>query len=538
MAEFIENQPQSVDYHQLYRQLVADLPTVAIFAIGLDRRITSWNKGVETNLGYSENEFIGRPFHMIYIDEDRQCGVPEQEIDQAIQTGSAPDQHWHKRKDGTKLFVDGVLSAVKDSNGTLIGFTKIMRDDTERYLADEAQRRYYRRSHLLSEMLKRLLENPDPTQFVHEICARVSSELGAEIWFNYFFHEESNKLRLFSHGGISEQKAQDLEWLLIGQPVCGIVARTRQPLILERIQESPDSDWDCVRILGAQAYVCYPLVAAGNFLGSLAFATRQRPSWNPEELDFIQDVSTQVAIALERARPTRELQNKNVALQRSNEDLAQFSSVVSHDLQAPLRSIKSYTQLLERRLRNNLDGPEQEFMAYISQGATHMESLIRGLLEYAQVNQDQIRKVRVRSSDLIDAVLVTLQPVISENQAEVICGPLPSVMGDQVLLQQLFQNLISNAIKYRRSDVCPRVYISAELLDGSWRFAVRDNGIGIPAEYAEKIFAPLQRLHGAEIPGTGIGLSVCKKIAERHGGQIWVQSEVNRGSTFFFTLPA
>jgi light-regulated signal transduction histidine kinase (bacteriophytochrome) len=224
-------------------------------------------------------------------------------------------------------------------------------------------------------------------------------------------------------------------------------------------------------------------------------------------------------------------------LARSNMELEQFAYVASHDLQEPLRMVASYTQLLAQRYRDRLDADAHDFIAYAADGATRMQSLINDLLAYSRVGT-RGEPLRPADSDTIcEEAIRNLQAAIEESGAVVARNPLPRVVADATQLRQLLQNLISNALKFRSPEP-PRVHISAERNGSDWRFSVRDNGIGIDPEHAQRIFVLFQRLHNrAEYPGTGIGLAICKKIVERHGGRIWVESEPGNGATFSFTLP-
>ncbi len=225
-------------------------------------------------------------------------------------------------------------------------------------------------------------------------------------------------------------------------------------------------------------------------------------------------------------------------LQRSNEELAQFAYVASHDLQEPLRTVSVYTQLLDRRYGSTFDGDAKLFMEYITEGALRMEYLIRDLLDFSQLDSRGVEQFRPFSSDasFVEAV-ANLQTSIEESSAAIHHDPLPVVNGDPVQIARLFQNLLVNSIKYRHADRAPVVHASARRDGHEWHFSVKDNGIGIEPQYAEKVFGIFKRLHGRENPGTGIGLAICKKIVARHGGRIWVESQLGAGATFHFTLP-
>jgi len=206
-------------------------------------------------------------------------------------------------------------------------------------------------------------------------------------------------------------------------------------------------------------------------------------------------------------------------------------------LQEPLRMISSYVQLLERRYKSKLDDDDDEFIAYAVDGAKRMQGLITDLLQLSRVGTREKSLEAVDCEVVLDHALANLQASIVECCAQVTHEPLPTVAADSTQLIQLFQNLIGNAIKFRGTET-QSIHVSAEPKNGKWLFSVRDNGIGIEPEHSNRIFGIFQRLHGrGEYPGTGIGLAICKKIVESHGGRIWVDSEPRKGATFFFTLP-
>ncbi|MGE5616987.1 MAG: PAS domain S-box protein [Bacillota bacterium] len=232
-----------------------------------------------------------------------------------------------------------------------------------------------------------------------------------------------------------------------------------------------------------------------------------------------------------------ELERKARELARSNEELQQFAYVASHDLQEPLRMISSYTQLIVRRYGDRLDGDAKEFMDFIVDGAARMKQLIEDLLAYSRVGTRGKELQPTDSGAALQKALVNLRAAQEASGATVTHGDMPTIVADGQQLTQLFQNLVGNAMKFRGEEP-PRIHVACEERDEVWVFAVRDNGIGLDPQYSERIFMMFQRLHTkAEYPGTGIGLAICKKIVDRHGGRIWVQSQPGKGCTFGFSIP-
>jgi light-regulated signal transduction histidine kinase (bacteriophytochrome) len=257
-----------------------------------------------------------------------------------------------------------------------------------------------------------------------------------------------------------------------------------------------------------------------------------------ERTSELQQSNRQLASEVaERQRAEAVLAQRSQELGRSNAELEQMAYVASHDLQEPLRMVASYLQLLEKNYRDRLDANAHEFIGFAVDGATRMQALIDDLLTYSRVGSRVKPLQPTDCTAVVAAVLRSLRVALEESGAQVRCSALPTVMGDAAQLTQLFQNLITNAIKFRR-DLPPQIHIHAGLRDGFWRFSVQDNGIGIAPDYFERIFVMFQRLHSrSTYPGTGIGLAICKKIVEGHGGQIWVESAPQQGTTFLFTLP-
>jgi len=224
-------------------------------------------------------------------------------------------------------------------------------------------------------------------------------------------------------------------------------------------------------------------------------------------------------------------------LARSNAELQQFAYVASHDLQEPLRMVSSYLQLLERRYKGRLDADADEFIGYAVEGARRMKGLIEDLLAYSRVGAEDRRLGSTSSDAALKRAIENLQYSANENGLRLTHDPLPTLKADGSQLVQLFQNIIGNALKFK-SEKPPEVHVGAELKNGDWLFSVRDNGIGIDPTYVDRIFEIFKRLHGRNVyPGNGIGLAICRKIVERHGGRIWAESQLGKGATFYFTIP-
>jgi light-regulated signal transduction histidine kinase (bacteriophytochrome) len=239
----------------------------------------------------------------------------------------------------------------------------------------------------------------------------------------------------------------------------------------------------------------------------------------------------------ERQKAEAKLHQAVVELERSNADLQTFAYIASHDLQEPLRMVSSFVGLLQSRYQAQLDADAHEFIAFAVDGATRMQRLINDLLAYSRVKSQGKPFAATDSESVFNLALTILQAAIQESGAVITHDPLPQVMADGFQLVQVFQNLLGNAIKFRGQET-PRIHVNAAIKGDEWVFAVRDNGIGIDPQYHQRIFTIFQRLHGREeYAGTGIGLALCKRIVECHRGRLWVESELNQGATFYFTIP-
>ena len=258
-----------------------------------------------------------------------------------------------------------------------------------------------------------------------------------------------------------------------------------------------------------------------------------------EHMAESQRLNSQLKIELaERERAEKKLKESLEEIEHSNQDLEQFAYAASHDLQEPLRMVASYTQLLGKRYKDHLEEDARDFINFAVEGATRMQKMIDGLLVYSRVQTRGKPLEPTDCSSVVEQAISNLEIHIGETHAKVERDELPTVNGDESQLIRLFQNLIDNAIKFRGTEI-PRIQVSSSKQGNKWMFSVSDNGIGIDSKYKDRVFLIFQRLHKEEeIPGTGMGLALCRRIVERHGGQIWVDSDLGKGSTFYFTIPA
>jgi len=479
------------DQEEKYRRLLDGVQDYAIFTLDPHGMVASWNAGAERIKGYRADEIIGQNFSRFYLQNDIDRGKPEAELQIAAASGRSEVEHWRVRKDGSRFWANVVLTAVRDSSGSLLGFSEISRDISER---KETEAKY-----------RGLLEAaPDAMVVVNQRGEIVLLNVQAEKQFGYHRDELlGQKVKNIIPEGFAERLIADgtrtaaealAQQIGTGIELCG--------------RRKDRSDFPIEIMLS-------PLESAEGILVTAA----------------IRDISGRKAAEKHLAEMVWELK-------RSNDELEQFAYVASHDLQEPLRMVASYTQLLAKRYKGRLDSDADEFIAYAVDGSNRMQGLIQDLLAYSRAGAAGKALHEISSENALKEALTNLRATIQESGAVVTRDMLPAITTDDTQLAQLFQNLVGNAIKYRSAEV-PRVHVSATKNGGKeWIFSVRDNGIGIDPQYFERIFILFQRLHGRkDFKGTGIGLAICKKILERLGGRIWVESQPEKGSTFYFALP-
>jgi PAS domain S-box-containing protein len=449
-----------------------------------------------------------------------------------------------------------------DKNGVR-GFVSLMEDITADKQAEAALRASEER---LQELLARENEGRHSAELLNQIGRVLSAELDEAKLAQAVIHistqlvgAQFGALFLASRGGqnvlsaYSGTSRENVERLtsLAGTPLWPAPG-ARLAIRAVDVQRHP-SYAEHIASLGSRqsyspvaSYLAVSIVSrTGDLLGTLVFGHSSPNVFSESSEQLITAICAQAAIAFDNAQLFQQLNNANSALQqsnralqRANEDLNVFAFSASHDLQEPLRNISLYSQMLQRRYYRQIDASSDEFLTYIVQGASRMSELIRDLLTYIQASNIHIQAAAASPAALsVQKSLMALQAAVAANGATITCDDLPEVAVEPVHLQQLLQNLISNAIKYK-SEKPPVIRISARDLGTFWEFSIKDNGLGIEPQYQKQIFKPFKRLHGrTKYPGTGIGLAICQKIVDRYGGRIWLESEPGEGSDFKFTVP-
>jgi len=462
----------------------------AIFMLDPRGQVVSWNAGAERIKGYTAEQIIGRNFSCFFPPEDIERGRPEEVLRMTAASGRHEEEGMRVRKDGSRFLARVTLTTLRDANGNLRGFSEISRDLSE---SKESGAKY-----------RGLLEAaPDAMVVVNQGGEIVLLNVQAEKQFGYRRDE------------------------LVGQKVKNIIPEGfAERLIADALRSAEDA-------LAQQIGTGIELTGRRKNGSDFPIEIMLSPLESTEGIlvtAAIRDITT-------RKEDEAHLLQKVEELNRSNEELGQFAYVASHDLQEPLRMVASYTQLLSRRYKGKLGSDADEFISFAVDGASRMQRLIQDLLAYSRVGTKGMDLLDTSSEAALQQALINLRGAIEESGALVTHDALPTVPADEMQLIQLFQNLVGNAIKYQNPGV-PRVHISAAKNGGKkWIFSVQDNGLGIDPQYFEKIFGVFQRLHKREeFAGTGIGLAICKKIVERHGGSISVESQPGQGSTFRFAL--
>lgn len=485
----------SEDSDARYRGLLEAAPD-AMVVVNEAGNIVLLNVQAENRLGYRRDELLGQKITTIIPEGFAERLIADgtrsaaEALAQQIGTGIELSA---LRKDGSAFPIEIMLSPLESDDGILV--TAAIRDITERKAAEQLVVQ-------MEAQYRGLLDAvPDPLVVVNDSREIVLMNVETEKQFGHCRGE------------------------LLGQKITTIIPQGFAERLVSDALRPGDME---VREFGAGEALSGRHKDGRAFPIEIMLSTLQGPNGDLVTA-VIRDISA-------RRKAEQFLNDKMIELNRSNKELEQFADIASHDLQEPLRMVASYTQLLARRYSGKLDSDADEFIAFAVDGANRMQRLIQDLLAYSRVGTRGRELVETDSNQALLYALRNLGGAIEDNSAVVTHDPLPSVLADEGQLIQLFQNLVANAIKYQGA-ATPRVHISASKHEGGWQFSVKDNGLGIEEKYFDRIFGMFERLHRREeYSGTGIGLAICRKIVERHGGSISVESAPGQGSTFSFAL--
>ena len=520
-----------IESEDRYRFLYEHNPSM-YFTVDPETLILSVNQFGAEQLGFTVRELVGQSVLKVFCGEDRETAILN--IKRCV-NNLGQLFHWELRKirrDGSMIWVKETARAVKGTDGKITVLI-VCEDITElkelesilRETQDTLELKVQERTKELSKCnirlesdigeIKRieraLRESEEKFRALAENSPDIISRLDKELRYKYVNH--GSKTLGLSSENLVGKKIEDIT------PLNGItkiwMESARKVLKTGEIREM---EYEFPSIHGLKVFHSYMV-----------------PEYDDGEIESLLVVSHDVT---QRKQLEEELKATVKELRHSNEELRQFAYVASHDLQEPLRTITSFTQLIERRYKDKLDSDADEFIEYIVDAAKRMQTLINDLLNYSRVATKKKEIELIDVEEVFNSVLNNLNTAIYENDAEITYENLPKIMAEPGQMIQLFQNLIGNAIKFRKPEIPPKIHIKAHKDKNEYIFSVADNGIGMEPQYAERIFTIFQRLHTKEeYEGTGIGLAISKRVIELHGGQIWVESELGKGSTFYFTIP-
>jgi PAS domain S-box-containing protein len=484
-----------------YQLLLDSISDYAIYRLDLSGRVSSWNTGAERMKGYASGEILGKHFSVFFTDEDRDQGKPENELLFALRNGRYEEEAWRVRKDGGRFWANVIVTPVFTESGEHAGYAKVTRDLTEKRRSEEIY-------HLLVSQVKEyaifMMDVNGNILTWNEGAARIKGYTAPEIigkHFSVFYNDVDKKEGKPERGlkqALANGKFEDEGW---------------------RIKKDGSTFWANVVIT---------------------------PIYKDKHIGF-----AKVTQDLTEKKELEKITRANVVLEAKNKELELFASITSHDLKEPLRKIITFANLmLEGDNENKLAENHREYGRKIISAAKKMDRLIQDILSFSILSkQDHFEKCSLK--EVISDTLDTLEQAIRERNASIICSELPDAVIIPSQMRQLFQNLISNALKFSKKDISPQISITHEVLrkqmvksENLWPseeyllIKLRDNGIGFDQEHAQQIFSLFGKLHHRSIyEGSGLGLAICKKIAENHGGTIVAQSSPGEGAEFTLLIP-
>lgn len=491
------------DSNQLIKAIMASTKHL-IIATDSEGLVTFFNKASEEALGYDAVSVIGKETPALWHDKD-EVVLRAKELSQELNSDIKPGfdvfimnpQKFEKesrewtfwRKDGSKFPVNLTVTCIRNNKDNIIGYLGVIEDITDRKRAEEEILE-------AKTFLKLINDNNPDLVFVKDKEFRI---IEANLAFKLLYPKEMRD-RIIGYTTIEDYNAEEAE------------------VFLEKDREAFEKGYSQV-------------------LERIVFPNGSLRILDTQKIRFENNQGEEFILCL--GRDVTERESLVDDLTHSNEKLEHFAYICSHDLQEPLRMVRSFSELLGRHIGHLLDGDEKgkRYLQFVLDGATRAQDLISDILAYSKIDKDMHRPELVDIETLIEAIIENIEIDLVRFEGNITYDPQPQIIGNKTQFYQLFQNLINNAIKYQKQGSKVNIHISVEEEKEHWKFSIKDNGIGIDKRFFKKIFDVFQRLHNREeYSGTGIGLAICRKVVERHGGQIWVESELGKGSIFYFTL--
>ena len=538
---------QDLQHSEARTKLARDFLETTISSIGdgviatdAAGKVTFLNPVAQAITGWKPEEAAGIPLEALFVIHHEKTHAPvENPVSRALREGRVVGLANHTvliSKDGRRIPIDDSAAPIRDAAGGIQGVILVFRDVSDRKRNETALAERAAIAALGADVGAALTQISALPQTLQRCAQAVVQHLDAAFARVWTLSPTGDMLELQASAGLYTHLNGPHSRVPVGAYKIGLIAQERQPHLTNDVaNDARVSDPEWAKREGMVAFAGYPLVVEDRLVGVLALFARQPLPQNT--LKALASISDSIAVGIERKKGEEALARQAEALTRSNADLQQFAFAASHDLQEPLRMVTSYSQLLLKSFRSELKDEAAIHVNYITAGTQRMGELLGDLLAYTQLSEDN-----GNLSSLVDLNMVLEETIenllasIEESKAVISNDPLPLVRGHEPHFLQLLQNLIGNAIKYR-GERTPRIHVSSSKADGVWQLAVADNGIGISPEYHQHIFGVFKRLHGKNIPGTGIGLAICQRVVERYAGRIWVESRLNEGSTFYCTLP-
>jgi PAS domain S-box-containing protein len=532
-------------------QFSLDRAAEAVYWVNSNAGLAYVNDAACAALGYTREELLALTVHD--IDPIVQPGIWPQHWEALRQSGKLCFETLHKRKSGETFPVQITSNFIQYAGCEYS--CAFAHDLTERKQAERNLRQQNERLKLLNKTVANILSTDQPDSLVLHLYEQVADFLQTDALIEYEY--EDPVLRLKTCVGLDESTRQAISRLQLGEALCGTVALEKRPMLVNNLELSPNPKAQLLKDLGFRAYICHPLIQGSKFVGTLAFVSRRRAVFDDVDREFFQTISGYVALGKERASLLAQLRRhaedlektvheRTAKLEDMVRELEHFSYAITHDMRAPLRAMSGFARLMTQQYGTALDERAKDYLQRIHTSAQRMDNLITDALQYSQAVRSQPRLAPADPVPLLRG-MVQCYPHLSPPNASVdIVEPIPRVLANTAGLTQVFSNLLSNAVKFVKPGLVPYIRIWAEARyeddhqkPGAQRRLIRiwfeDNGIGIPQQYQGRIFDMFQRL-SEDYEGTGIGLALVRKITERMGGQVGVESEEGGGSQFWIEL--